>query len=390
MRRRDRRGPLARQLRMIGDKIRKEQAKELRKQTTVGEQFSATGVGLHSASPVKVTVRPAPAYTGYLFRRTDLNDFEIPASPEYVSHVSYATTLMKSGVMISTVEHLLSALLGCGVDNAIIDVDSLEVPILDGSSREWVSLIEGVGIVELEAPRAYLRVRKRIEVSEKNRTMSIEPADEFRITCEIDFNHPMIGLQQREIMDRALILAFGEADLDLVVKVQVPSPLADAHQRLHALAQFFLFTERLQNAARRFRRAGADDQRPVRIFAGVDFADDGAVLVDQVKDALHLPDGGGLALANGYADRIGQQPGHRRRPDPAEAFDPRLGVVERQLKDRLSEDRAKRVGDLVMRRLMRAAQQYAIDPKAGGDRDARRRAIGRAADHREVAARPQP
>ena len=202
MRRRDRRGPLARQLRMIGDKIRKEQAKELRKQTTVGEQFSATGVGLHSASPVKVTVRPAPAYTGYLFRRTDLNDFEIPASPEYVSHVSYATTLMKSGVMISTVEHLLSALLGCGVDNAIIDVDSLEVPILDGSSREWVSLIEGVGIVELEAPRAYLRVRKRIEVSEKNRTMSIEPADEFRITCEIDFNHPMIGLQQREISFR--------------------------------------------------------------------------------------------------------------------------------------------------------------------------------------------
>ena len=187
---------------MIGDKIRKEQAKELRKQTTVGEQFSATGVGLHSASPVKVTVRPAPAYTGYLFRRTDLNDFEIPASPEYVSHVSYATTLMKSGVMISTVEHLLSALLGCGVDNAIIDVDSLEVPILDGSSREWVSLIEGVGIVELEAPRAYLRVRKRIEVSEKNRTMSIEPADEFRITCEIDFNHPMIGLQQREISFR--------------------------------------------------------------------------------------------------------------------------------------------------------------------------------------------
>ncbi|MDX2031975.1 MAG: UDP-3-O-acyl-N-acetylglucosamine deacetylase [Blastocatellia bacterium] len=174
----------------------------MRKQTTVGEQFSATGVGLHSASPVKVTVKPAPAYTGYLFRRTDLNDFEIPASPQYVSHVSYATTLMKSGVMISTVEHLLSALLGCGVDNAVIEVDSLEVPILDGSSREWVALIEGVGVVELEAPRAYLRVLKRIEVAEKNRTMSIEPAEEFRITCEIDFNHPLIGLQRREISFR--------------------------------------------------------------------------------------------------------------------------------------------------------------------------------------------
>ena len=101
--------------------------------------------------------------------------------------------------MISTVEHLLSALSGCGVDNAMIEVDSLEVPILDGSSRRWVELIERAGIVEQEAPRGYLQVLKRIEVSEKNRRMSIEPSDEFRITCEIDFPHPLIGLQRREI-----------------------------------------------------------------------------------------------------------------------------------------------------------------------------------------------
>jgi UDP-3-O-[3-hydroxymyristoyl] N-acetylglucosamine deacetylase len=170
----------------------------LSKQTTIGRMFCAAGVGLHSASPVQVTVKPAPAYTGYLFRRTDLNGFEIPASPQNVSHVSYATTLMKSGVMIATVEHLLSALFGCGVDNAVIEVDSLEVPILDGSSRPWVEWIEGAGVMQLEAPRAYLRVRKRIEVSEKNRTMSIEPADEFRISCEIEFNHPLIGLQRRD------------------------------------------------------------------------------------------------------------------------------------------------------------------------------------------------
>src|SRR5262249_34829639 len=106
---------------------------------------------------------------------------------------------MKSGVMIATVEHLLSALLGCGVDNAVIEVDSLEMPILDGSSKNWVDFIEKAGIVELDAPRAYLRVLKRIEVSEKNRTMSIEPDDRFRITCEIVFNHPMIGSQQRQI-----------------------------------------------------------------------------------------------------------------------------------------------------------------------------------------------
>lgn len=172
-------------------------------QTTIGESFSANGIGLHSNSTVSVRVNPAPAYTGYVFRRSDLNDFEIPASPQYVTHVSYATTLMKSGVMIATVEHLLSALLGCGVDNAIIEVDSLEVPILDGSGKPWVELIERAGVVALEAPRAYLRVLKRVEVSEKNRVMSIEPADEFRITCEIEFDHPMIGRQRREISFRA-------------------------------------------------------------------------------------------------------------------------------------------------------------------------------------------
>lgn len=171
----------------------------MHQQTTIGKSFSASGVGLHSASPVKVTVKPAPAYTSYLFRRTDLNDFEIPAAPQYVSHVSYATTLMKSGVMLSTVEHLLSALYGFGVDNAIIEVDSLEIPILDGSSRQWVELIRQAGIVELPAQRPYLKVLKKIEVAEKNRKMSIEPADSFEITCEIDFNHPMIGLQQHEI-----------------------------------------------------------------------------------------------------------------------------------------------------------------------------------------------
>jgi UDP-3-O-[3-hydroxymyristoyl] N-acetylglucosamine deacetylase len=173
--------------------------KSLPKQSTLKQSFSATGIGLHSASPVSMTVLPAPAYTGFLFRRVDLNNFEIPAAPQYVAHVSYATTLMKSGVMIATVEHLLSALVGCGVDNAIIEVDSLEVPILDGSSLQWVELIAQAGVVELPAPRAYLRVLKRVEVGEKDRVMSIEPCAEFRITCEIDFPHPFIGVQTREL-----------------------------------------------------------------------------------------------------------------------------------------------------------------------------------------------
>jgi UDP-3-O-[3-hydroxymyristoyl] N-acetylglucosamine deacetylase len=171
----------------------------LSKQTTIGADFSANGTGLHYNSPVNVRLKPAPAYTGYVFRRSDLNDFEIPASPEHVAHVSYATTLMKSGVMIATVEHLLSALMGCGVDNAIIEMDSVEAPILDGSSGPWVELIERAGVVELPASRAYLRALKRVEVSDKDRVMSIEPSDEFRITCLIDFKHPMIGEQRREI-----------------------------------------------------------------------------------------------------------------------------------------------------------------------------------------------
>jgi UDP-3-O-[3-hydroxymyristoyl] N-acetylglucosamine deacetylase len=174
----------------------------LSKQTTIGADFGASGTGLHYNSRVNVKVKPAPAYTGYVFRRVDLNDFEVPASPDNVAHVSYATTLMKSGVMIATVEHLLSALMGCGVDNAIIEIDSVEAPILDGSSVPWVSLIERAGVVELSAPRAYLRALKRIEVKENDRVMSIEPADEFRVTCLIDYKHPMIGEQRREISVR--------------------------------------------------------------------------------------------------------------------------------------------------------------------------------------------
>lgn len=170
------------------------------KQKTIRESFRAKGVGLHSNSPVNTIVRPAPPYTGYLFRRIDLNNFEIPAVPENVTHVSYATTLMKSGVMISTVEHLLSALYGCRVDNAYIDVDSLEVPILDGSSVPWVDSIKDAGIMEQEAPRVYLRVMKKIEVIEKDRYMSIEPSDDFSINCSIEFKHPMIGLQELDVV----------------------------------------------------------------------------------------------------------------------------------------------------------------------------------------------
>ena len=169
------------------------------RQTTLKRAVSTSGHGLHTGEPSRITLNPAPAYTGYVFRRTDLNGFEIPAAPQYVARVSYATTLMRQGVMIATVEHLLAALSGSHVDNCIIDVDSLEVPIVDGSAEPFIEMIEHAGIDTLEAPRQFLRILKRVEVSELNRRMSISPASVFSVSCLIDFPHPMIGTQRYEI-----------------------------------------------------------------------------------------------------------------------------------------------------------------------------------------------
>lgn len=142
-----------------------------------------------------MTLRPAPANTGYIFVRTDLDNFEIPASVEYISHCSYATTLMRRGVVLSTCEHLLSALRGCGVDNCFIDLDNIELPILDGSSENFVDLIEAAHIVELAEKRRTLEIKKKIEIDLGGRRMSVEPADNFEIDCSIEFPHPFIERQ---------------------------------------------------------------------------------------------------------------------------------------------------------------------------------------------------
>ncbi|HVG37639.1 MAG TPA: UDP-3-O-acyl-N-acetylglucosamine deacetylase [Pyrinomonadaceae bacterium] len=166
------------------------------KQTTIAAPVSTCGIGLHTAVPVNVRLLPAPPDTGYVFVRTDLGNFEIPASVEFVAHCSYATTLMRTGVMLSTVEHLLAALRGGGVDNAMIAVDNLEVPIMDGSSDAFTELIESVGVVEQPAARRFLRVRETISVEQGNRRMSVEPADTYEIDCTIDFSHPLIRVQR--------------------------------------------------------------------------------------------------------------------------------------------------------------------------------------------------
>ena len=165
------------------------------KQTTIAAPVETVGVGLHTAAPVRLRLRPAPPDAGYVFVRTDLDDFEIPATVENIAHCSYATTLMRTGVMLSTVEHLLAALRGCGVDNAYIEVDNLELPIMDGSSDHFTEMIARVGLSEQPAARRALRVRERVSVEQGERRMEVEPCEGFEIDCTIDFTHPLIGAQ---------------------------------------------------------------------------------------------------------------------------------------------------------------------------------------------------
>ncbi len=164
-------------------------------QVTIARPVSVSGVGLHTGAAVNLTLKPAPENTGYIFVRTDLDNFEIPASVEYISHCSYATTLMRRGVVLSTCEHLLSALRGSGVDNCFIEVDNIEIPILDGSSENFIELIEKAGLAAQEVPRRVFRVLERVEFVQGDREMSIEPSSSFEIECAIDFPHPFIKKQ---------------------------------------------------------------------------------------------------------------------------------------------------------------------------------------------------
>ncbi|HUQ31756.1 MAG TPA: UDP-3-O-acyl-N-acetylglucosamine deacetylase [Pyrinomonadaceae bacterium] len=169
------------------------------KQTTLAQPVEASGTGLHTAVPVQLRLVPAPPDTGYVFIRTDLGGFEIPASVEWVAHCSYATTLMRTGVMLSTVEHLLAALRGGDVDNVYIEVDNLEIPIMDGSAEAFTDMIERAGIVEQPLARKALLVRETVAIEQGDRRIQIEPADSYEIDCLIDFPHPLIGTQRFKV-----------------------------------------------------------------------------------------------------------------------------------------------------------------------------------------------
>src|SRR5215470_10812178 len=165
---------------------------------TIRSAVECSGVGLHSGAPVRLRILPAPAHTGIVFRRVDLDGFEIEAVGRNVARVSYATSLQKKGVLISTTEHLLSAFIGIGLDNAIVELDNLELPILDGSAKPFVDLVLQAGLKRQRKLRSYLRILRETEVREGNKFIAVYPAASYTVSYAIDFASP-IGQQSFEI-----------------------------------------------------------------------------------------------------------------------------------------------------------------------------------------------
>jgi UDP-3-O-[3-hydroxymyristoyl] N-acetylglucosamine deacetylase len=158
---------------------------------TIRSQIAFHGIGLHSGAEVAMRLVPAPAGSGIVFRRTDLDNFEVPANGRNVARVSYATSLMRGSVLISTTEHLLSALIGCGVDNVIVEVDNLELPILDGSALPYIEAFERVGLKHQRRRREYIRILKEVEVREGGKFIGVYPGSGYSIDYSIDFAPPI-------------------------------------------------------------------------------------------------------------------------------------------------------------------------------------------------------
>jgi UDP-3-O-[3-hydroxymyristoyl] N-acetylglucosamine deacetylase len=160
-------------------------------QRTLKNSIRATGVGLHTGKKVLMTLLPAEPDTGIIFRRVDLGQrVDIPARAENVGETTLGTTLHKGDAKISTVEHLLSALAGLGIDNVIVEVDSAEVPIMDGSAGPFVFLLQSAGIEEQKAPKRFIRILQSVRVEDGDKWAKFDPYDGFKVNFEIEFNHP--------------------------------------------------------------------------------------------------------------------------------------------------------------------------------------------------------
>jgi UDP-3-O-[3-hydroxymyristoyl] N-acetylglucosamine deacetylase len=170
------------------------------KQRTLKNVIRATGIGLHTGEKVFLTLRPAASNTGIVFRRVDLPvPVEIPARPEYVGDTRLSTTLVRDGVRISTVEHLLSALAGLGIDNAYIDLTAPEVPIMDGSAGPFVFLIQSAGVEEQNAPKRFIRIKRPVIVEEGDKWVRFDPYDGFKVSFTIDFDHPAFRYRTQQV-----------------------------------------------------------------------------------------------------------------------------------------------------------------------------------------------
>ncbi len=170
------------------------------KQRTLKNVIRATGVGLHTGEKVYLTLRPAPVDTGIVFRRIDLAEpVEIRACPENVSDTRLSTTLMSHGVRVSTVEHLMSAFAGLGIDNAYVDVTAPEVPIMDGSAGPFVFLLQSAGIKEQAAAKQFIRILRPVEVKEGDKWVRFEPHNGFKLDLSIDFSHPVFDRSRQSV-----------------------------------------------------------------------------------------------------------------------------------------------------------------------------------------------
>ncbi|MDF3030857.1 MAG: UDP-3-O-acyl-N-acetylglucosamine deacetylase [Moraxellaceae bacterium] len=168
------------------------------RQRTVKQTIRASGIGLHTGAKIYLTLKPAPVDSGIIFRRSDLNPpVDLPARALMVKDTSMATSLVQGKVRLSTVEHLMSALAGLGIDNAIVEVTAAEIPIMDGSAGPFVFLIQAAGIVEQDAPKRFARIRRRVEVREGDKIAAFEPYNGFRVCFTIDFDHPAFPAETR-------------------------------------------------------------------------------------------------------------------------------------------------------------------------------------------------
>lgn len=162
-------------------------------QRTLKNTIRATGVGLHSGEKVYLKLKPAPVNSGIVFRRVDLDPVvDIPANALSVGETTLSTTLVKDHAKVDTVEHLLSAMAGLGIDNAIVELSAQEVPIMDGSSGPFVFLIQSAGLAEQDAPKRFIRIKRKVEVRDGDKVASFIPYEGFKVSFEIDFDHPVL------------------------------------------------------------------------------------------------------------------------------------------------------------------------------------------------------